>query len=492
MIKGILFVVFFILLAAIIAFTVWMSIRVSKEGQLGDEVDSDLKEAKRKHESKVEDIRWYGKGNKDEITAALSKENQRYSEEIERIKAAAPKVKSSKPGLISSICLSVAMLGLVICIPGSFHQVEAGSVAVVKELGKIVDIRTPGTYFDFYMTKNYEIYDTTVQQVQIKTAAYSHDAQTMDLELYLQYQIQLDKLIVRDTSGNIIQSEGIAGKYVTLSSLQARIETQCIEKTKAVMSAEHFYEPDPITGMYPANDFAMRGEEIIRHRADVSNKVSVVVRDAIGSDYYVTVQDVVLTNIDFTDEFEKSVEDKVIAEQEKQAAITRAEAELEVAKLEAQKKIEQARGDAEAQKIIAKAAAEAATYNLIELSRTIGYTVNENYTYTTTVEIKKSSGYSSITSSEAVYTTKQPESTESVVTIEGTEEDPITVTTTTTIALTSTQYTIDITTGPGADKFKELVEDYLKYLEYLKVWNGELPDVVAGDDAISIIVPNGN
>ena len=58
------------------------------------------------------------------------------------------------------------------------------------------------------------------------------------------------------------------------------------------------------------------------------------VRNAIGPDYYVNVQDVILTNIDFTDEFEKSVEDKVVAEQDKQAAITRAEAQLEVAKLE--------------------------------------------------------------------------------------------------------------------------------------------------------------
>ena len=47
-----------------------------------------------------------------------------------------------------------------------------------------------------------------------------------------------------------------------------------------------------------------------------------------------------------------------------------------------------------------------------------------------------------------------------------------------------------MTTGPGADKFKTLVEDYLQYLAYLEKWNGELPEVVAGDDALSIIVPN--
>lgn len=339
------------------------------------------------------------------------------------------------PSLAGSLVLACA---LALIIPGSFHQVEAGTVAVVKELGKIVDVRRPGTYFDFYMTRSYEVYDATVQQVKINTAAYSKDGQTMALEVYLQYQIQTEKLIVRDENGNILQSEGIAGKYVTLSSLQSRIETQTIEKTKAVMSSAE----------------AMT---IIQDRQTYSELVSSTVRNAIGPDYYVNVQDVILTNIDFTDEFEKSVEDKVVAEQDKQAAITRAEAQLEVAKLEAQKKIEEARGDAEAQKIVAQATAEAATYKIIELSKTIGYTVNETFLY-------------SVDGVETAFATKQAE--------------------TETVIFLGTKYVIDVATGPGAEKFKTLVEDYLQYLAYLEKWDGNLPQVVAGDDALSIIVPN--
>lgn len=62
--------------------------------------------------------------------------------------------------------------------------------------------------------------------------------------------------------------------------------------------------------------------------------------------------------------------------------------------------------------------------------------------------------------------------------------------TTTTVKLTAVKTIIDTSSGAGADKFKTLVEDYLKYLAYLNNWNGELPNVVAGDDAVSIIVPN--
>ena len=351
--------------------------------------------------------------------------------------------------------LSALSLGVLIFIPGSFHQVETGSIAVVRELGKIVDIRNPGTYFDFYMTRDYQYYDTKVQQDRITTSAYSKDGQTMELEVFLQYQVQTE---------NIIK---IAAEYGNLDALQARIETVAVEKTKAVMSSAE----------------AMT---IIQNRSQFSNDVSNSVREGISDDYYVNVKDVVLSNIDFTNEFEKAVEDKVIAEQEKQASITRAEAELEVAKLEAQRKIAEAEGNAEAQKILAQAAAEAATSKIIELSRSIGYNVATTYVYTTTTEVNKSNGNSSIAKVEAEFGALQEETKTVTVTSEG----EVIVTTTVTFALSATKQTIDITTGPGAEKFKSLVEDYLKYLAYLENWNGELPQVVAGNDAISIIVPN--
>jgi len=465
MIKGILFALFFILLAITIGLIVFFSIKVYRNREDAESLDDIIKSIRKEAEDKKYYVR-----DRDQIEAINTARDNAIAAAKENYKK--PK-NPAKAGLIGAIASFMAVLGLVICIPGSFHQVEAGTYAVVKELGKIVDVRTPGTYFDFYMTRKYETYDATVQQVKINTAAYSKDGQTMDLEVYLQYQVQLDKLIIKDEHGNIIQTEGIAGKYVTLESLQARIETQTIEKTKAVMSSAE----------------AM---VIIQNRQTYSELVSTTVRDAIGPDYYVNVQDVVLTNIDFSDEFEKAVEDKVVAEQEKQAAITRAEAELEVAKLEAQRKIEEAKGNAEAEKIQKKAAAEAATYNITELARTLGYTVNETYTYTTEIKVEKSSGYSSITTTEATsINVKLPESTEVVVTTEGSEEAPITVTTTTTVALTSTRYDIVIPAGDeAAARFKSLVEDYLAYLAYLEVWDGKLPDVVAGDDAISIIVPN--
>lgn len=249
---------------------------------------------------------------------------------------------------VFSIISMVLSCILFIIVPWNIHQVDVGEVAVVKKYGMIEKIREPGLYWDSWFSTSYTIYDTTVQQLKINTSAYSKDGQTMDLEIYLQYQIQKDNLIIRQPSNDQIdQTEGIAGKYVTLSSLQDRIETQCIEKTKAVMSSAE----------------AMT---IIEQRQEYSKRVSEVVREAIGADYYVNVQDVVLTNIDFTDEFEKIVEDKVAAQQaalkaenDKQKAIKDAEAAEEVAKLNADAAKYKAQQEAEAKLYAEEKAAEA-------------------------------------------------------------------------------------------------------------------------------------
>ncbi len=356
-----------------------------------------------------------------------------------------------KVGVVGGV-LGAALL-LTILLPQSFQQVDTGSVAVVRHLGKITGVRYPGTHFDFYLLNSYEIYDTKVQQDKILTSAYSKDGQTMELEVFLQYQVQAENII------------NIATEYGSLDALQARIETVTIEKTKAVMSSAE----------------AMT---IIQNRATFSEDVSTSVRAGISSDYYVNVKDVVLTNIDFTKEFEKSVEDKVIAEQEKQASITRAEAQLEVARIEAEKKITEANGNAEAAKIIALAEAEAASSKIIELARSLGFEIQTSYIYETAVVIESSdkSTYSK-TVTEVTTDVKQAES-QVIETIEGNNIK------TTTTTLKATKNVIVYDTDHTKEDMDKLVINYLEYLAYLEKWNGELPEVVAGDDALSIIVPN--
>ena len=52
--------------------------------------------------------------------------------------------------------------------------------------------------------------------------------------------------------------------------------------------------------------------------------------------------------------------------------------------------------------------------------------------------------------------------------------------------VTAIEYEIDFT-GKSDEEIK-LITEYLKYIEYLSKWDGELPDVMTGDSA-SIMIP---
>ncbi len=304
--------------------------------------------------------------------------------------------------VVGCIIMAIAFLA----IPFSIRTVDTGNIAVVKQLGEAKYTRSAGTHFDFWMTKTYTTYDAKVQNVDITTQAYSSDAQTMDIGMTLQYQIIIDKAV------------DIAKEYGTLDILQNRIQSIAVEKTKSVLSA------------YKAMD-------IIEDRAKMSPLVEEAIKEAIGEKYFVTVQTVVLTDISFSEAFEKAVEEKMVAEQaklqkdyENQAAEAAAETAKKVAEMQADAEAyaKEKAAEAEAKAIIAKAEAEAEALNIqtLEVAKMLGFTevVNEKE------QIKEN-----LTLEEA-----------------------------------------------------KLIKAYIEYIKYMEAWNGELPDTVVSSDA-SIILP---
>lgn len=313
------------------------------------------------------------------------------------------------------------VIGLVFClvgvlllavIPGSIHTVQAGEVAVVKHLGEARGTRTAGTYIDFWLTEEYEVYDAKVQNMPVITKAYSKDAQTMDISMTVQYKVDISKVIE------------IANQYGSIDVLANRIESIAIEKAKATLSS------------YSAM-------QIIETRSSISPLVETAIKAAVDEEYCVDIVTVVLTNIDFSEAFEKTVEDKMIAEQEKlkaqyekETAIVNAEKELEVAKRDAEARIERAKAEAESEIVVAKAEAEAVRLKSIEVARALGFAITE---------------------------------------VSMTDEEGIPY----------VEYKIDFT-GKSAEEVR-LITEYLKYADYLAKWDGKLP-TVAGDSA-SVILP---
>lgn len=259
--------------------------------------------------------------------------------------------ESDSMGLgVGAAILCLAMVVLFIILPWNFKTVDNGEVAVVKRLGQVVDVREPGLHTDFWMTNSYVRLDTKVRQVDIVTASYSNDKQTMDITMTVQYQIKKD------------QAKDIVIHYGNLEMLEARIQSVAIERTKAIMSS------------YTA-------DSLIEQRGVISAAVADAVELALGESYYIDITNVALTNIDFSDAYEQAVEQKMIATQEVERAKAEAlkaeetaKGQLEVAKQEAQAKIEAAKADAESKRLAAEAEANAIAIKSLEVARMLGLT----------------------------------------------------------------------------------------------------------------------
>ena len=113
----------------------------------------------------------------------------------------------------------------------------------------------PGTYFDFYLVNDYIYFDTTIQKLEVDTESYSSDAQTMDIQMTVQYKI--DPLKVVD----------ILTEYMNMESLANRIEKVAADNVKSVLSK--------YTAM-----------QIIETRAAISPEVENVIKNAVGDKYY--------------------------------------------------------------------------------------------------------------------------------------------------------------------------------------------------------------
>ena len=237
-------------------------------------------------------------------------------------------MKKSKKGIkvAGAVGAILSLLGFL-CIPFSIYTVDTGEVAVVKYLGQANNVRQAGTYFDFWVVKTYQKYDIKTQTIPINTATYSSDAQTMDIQMTVQYKIMPDKAIK------------IAEQYGSLDALQNRIESVAIEKTKAVLSAH-------------------KAMNIIADRASMSPLVEDAIKSAIDEKFYVDIQTVAMTNIDFSDAFEKAVEDKMIAEQQQLKANYENETKIAKAKADAEAKVVQAEAEAKANDLLEKSLTE--------------------------------------------------------------------------------------------------------------------------------------
>lgn len=202
--------------------------------------------------------------------------------------------------------MSKKLIGLIVVVIilavigfSSFYTVNTGERGVVLRLGKLTGVVGEGLHFKMPFMDNIQFMSIRDHSLTVKTEVSSSDIQTITVEVSLVYALDPVKVgSVYQTYANNIENTLVRP---TLS-----------EKINAIIAE------------YPIEAF-------VEKRAEISNRIRTTFAGQVEGNG-ILVKTLLITNHDFSDEFNKAIEDKKVAEQ---GALT-AKFTLERMKLEAE------------------------------------------------------------------------------------------------------------------------------------------------------------
>lgn len=212
---------------------------------------------------------------------------------------------------------------VMICVAfGSFYVVDAGFCGVKKTLGKVeqttyqsgIGLKAP------FFTDVIQ-FDVRTKKMADKTSCYTADMQTAELDYNLTYNLKSDNI------------------HVLYSTVGTDYEAK-----KIVPSLNDVLKD--VIGKWQA-------QELVANRDSARMQVTIALQKKLDARYFenVTFQ---FNDIDYSDNFEKAIEAKVIAEQKAQEAANK----TKQVEQEAKQKVIAAQAEAEAMKIKAEALAK--------------------------------------------------------------------------------------------------------------------------------------
>lgn len=208
--------------------------------------------------------------------------------------------------IIKYVLIAVSVIILIILSASSFYTIDTGERGVILRFGRLTTIADEGLNVKVPFVDEVKKLSIRDQNLSLHTEVSSSDIQTIAVDVSLVYSLdskRVDKIF--QTYGMDIENTLIRP---TLS-----------EKINAVIAE------------YPIETF-------VEKRAEISNRINTTFANQVtGSG--IKVKSLLITNHDFSDDFNKAIEDKKIAEQ---GALT-AKFTLERMKLEAEaQKVKQA------------------------------------------------------------------------------------------------------------------------------------------------------
>lgn len=214
-------------------------------------------------------------------------------------------------------------VGAIGCI-SSCATVDAGEIGVRTQFGRVTENSVePGLHFVNPVGGKIIRYDVREQAARIKVPSYTKDMQQADIEVVCTYALnKKDVGVVHQEYGT-----GYADKVV-LPKVVGAIK-------------------DVIGGIEAA--------ELVNARDKAAKSIfDTAVGQLTSSSIPVTIQSIVMVNIDYSDVFEKSIEEKVVAQQN----AIRAQNETKRVEEESKQVVVRANAEAEAMRIRAQALKE--------------------------------------------------------------------------------------------------------------------------------------
>ena len=237
-------------------------------------------------------------------------------------------------GVVGIIALTV--------LGGSFYTIDAGERGVILRNGKVVGTAEPGLSFKLPIVDSVrEITVQTQARLYEKVMVYSRDQQSAELQISVSYRLPAD------------QVETIYTEYGGKDGVMTRLlDRQVPEEVKNV-----FGRFNAVTA--------------IQERERLSKEVQEAIQNATTNPVLI-VESVQIENIDFSEAYEQSIEQRMLAEVEVQkvqqnAQREKVQAEILVIQAKAEADAKKLQGDAEAHAINARGKALRDNPSLVEL-----------------------------------------------------------------------------------------------------------------------------
>lgn len=216
--------------------------------------------------------------------------------------------------IVSWIIVVVLITSLIY---GSFFVVPAGHQGVVFNTFTGVKAQTYGEGLHFKLPLFEKPY-----KLEVRTRVYNEDAGAASKDLQIvSTKVALNYHINKDAVYSLFKNIGI--------EYESRIINPSIQETVKAITAKH------------------NAEDLIKEREVIKDEIKQHLKDRLQP-YYIVLDELSITNFDFSNEFNKAIEEKVTAEQN----ALKEQNNLKVIEFQAQQKVLQAKGEAEAIRIV--------------------------------------------------------------------------------------------------------------------------------------------